>query len=288
MPKVDEASIVTMKVIELFQLLNVTWDIDRSITNRNNSMFVSQSTANAQPMALIVSSTLKNVSRCYRQSEKKANLHSKCTRRHRHGPQQGRANTLPKTSKALNGVCLLKAVSHTAKFLLSTKPIALHLALDNIERVAAQPQRFTSQTTIGSDLQARNILSVHIVALCVLVHKVLERQEPHAVCLDLTQVGHSLATEDTAKHAHLGRELANAVQWSTVQATGTVWLGLETDTDVLDRAREDGISDTGETSGHVVLAIGQAGVGVFLLIESFKASARLVEGTELHANLRCC
>ena len=57
---------------------------------------------------------------------------------------------------------------------------------------------------------------------------------------------------------------------------------------MLDGAREDGVRDTGEASGHVVLTIRQAGVGVFLLIESFETSACLVEGTELHANLRYC
>ena len=240
-------------------------------------------------MALIISSTLKKkVRQGYQKGEKGINLHSKGTRRHRHGPKQGGTKTLPEASQALNGISLLEAVPHTAEFLLGPKLIALHLALDNIERVAAQPQRFTSHATVSSDLPARNILSLHIVAFRVLVHQVLERQEPHAVCLDLTQVGHSLATEDTSKHPHMGRELASAVQWSTVEAAGTVWLGLETDTDVLDGAREDGVRDTGEASGHVVLTIRQAGVGVFLLIESFETSACLVEGTELHANLRYC
>lgn len=44
-------------------------------------------------------------------------------------------------------------------------------------------------------------------------------------------------------------ELADAVQWPVVQAVGAVGLRLQTDTDVLDGARDDGVGDAREGAG---------------------------------------
>lgn len=240
----------------------------------------------SQPRALIINSTLKDVSLYYQERMKGVkNIHSKCTRRHRHRPQQGRSKTSPESKKALGRVRLLETISHAAVLLPSTESIGLHLTLDDIERVTAQPQRLACQTTIASNLHAGDFIPLDIVALRILVHKVFEGQEPHAVRLDLTEVVHRLAAEETAEHALVGGKLANAIQRTAVEATSPMGLGLKTDTDVLDRAREDGVGDTGETSGHVVLDVGETGVGVFLLVEGFQTPAGLMEGTKLHANL---
>ena len=48
-------------------------------------------------------------------------------------------------------------------------------------------------------------------------------------------------------------ELADAVQRAVVETVGAMRLGLQTDTDVLDRAGEDGVGQTGEGAGEVVL-----------------------------------
>lgn len=167
----------------------------------------------------MVSSTLKQVSIRFPESvsrKRVGSVHSKCSSRHRHSPQQSWANTLPETSQSLSSISLLEAVPHADELPLSTESITLHLTLDNIQRVAAQPERLTGHTTIRGDLQAGNILALDVVALGVLVHEELERQEPHTVGLDFTEVGHSLTSEKTPHHAFVGRELLDAVNGTVV------------------------------------------------------------------------
>lgn len=59
-------------------------------------------------------------------------------------------------------------------------------------------------------------------------------------------------------------------------------LGLEADTDVLNGARKHRVGDTGESTGGVVLAIGQiALLGGAGKVAGFEPAAGLVEGAEL-------
>jgi len=61
-----------------------------------------------------------------------------------------------------------------------------------------------------------------------------------------------------------------------------VGLGLESDSDVLDGTRDDGVGDAGEGSGEVVLRVGEAGVErCFGGVVGFQAAAGFVESTKL-------
>lgn len=213
------------------------------------------------------------------------NVHSKSTRRHRHSPKQGRSNTLPEARQSLNGIRLLEAVGHALELLLGAEAVALHLTLDHVEGVAGQPERLTGQTTVSSDLQAGNVLALDVVALGVLVHEVLESQKPGSVGLGFTEIGDVLAAEETLEDTALVAELADAVDGSVVQTISSVGLGLQTDTDVLNGARQEGVGETGKTTGHVVLGVGESAVGILLLVERLKTSAGFVESTKLHADL---
>lgn len=215
----------------------------------------------------MVSSTLNEVSKVFGEIVRKKNIHSECARRHRHSPQQSRPNTLPVTSKSFRRIGLLKAVSHAVELLLCTESITLHLTLDNIERVTAQPERLTRQTTVGSNLQARDILPLDVVAPGILVHEELKRQEPHTVGLNFTEIGNRLASVESPQHTLMGREFANAVKRAAVQSVCAMGLRLHTDTDMLNGSGEDRVGDTGKSTGHVVLAVGEGRVSVFLLVE---------------------
>lgn len=217
--------------------------------------------------------------------KEKENIHKEGTRGHGHGPQQSGPKSLPETTQTLRGVGLLKAVAHGLELLLVTEAIALHLALYHIKRIAAQPERLTRNTTVCRDLETGDVLALDVVALGVLVHQIFERQEPHAVRLRLTQVGHRLAAEEAPHHAIMRRQFADAVQRPGVQPVCAVRLGLQTDTHVLDRAREHTVRDTGGGAGKEVLRIREARIRVFLLVKLFQAAACFVERAELHTHL---
>lgn len=212
-------------------------------------------------------------------------IHNEGSSRHRHSTQKSRTQTLPEATQPLSGVGLLEAVGHALELLLGAEAVTLHLTLDHVEGVAAQPEGLTRQTTVCGDLHAGDILALDVVALGILVHQVLERQEPHTVGLGLTEVGDILAAVESLQHAFVGGEFADAVDRATVEAVRAVGLRLQPDTNVLNRTREEGVGETRKTPGHVVLAIREAAIGIFLLVQLLKASPGLVEGTELHTDL---
>jgi len=76
-------------------------------------------------------------------------------------------------------------------------------------------------------------------------------------------------------------QLADAVEWSGVQAVGAVRLRLQPDADVLDRAGQDGVGQPGKGARQVVLAIGQLGAAGRLLVAALEGAAGVVEGAEL-------
>ena len=55
----------------------------------------------------------------------------------------------------------------------------------------------------------------------------------------------------------MSRKFAYAVDRAIIKARGTVRLRLQADTHVLDGARDDGVSNTSEGPGEVVLAVGK-------------------------------
>lgn len=214
------------------------------------------------------------------------NIHNESSSGDRHGPEEGRSNTLPETTKALDSIGLGEAVPHAGELLVGTESIGLHFALDHIEGVAGQPQSLTGQTTIGGNLDSRNVLTVDVVALGILVHHVLESHKPRSVSLGLTQNSDGLTAVQTAHSTVVCGQFANAVNRAIIEATGAVRLGLQTNTDVLDWAGQDRVGDTGERTSHIILAIRKSTVGILLLVQGFQATAGLVECTELDTHLR--
>ena len=53
----------------------------------------------------------------------------------------------------------------------------------------------------------------------------------------------------------MGGDLPNAVEGTAVKAARAVRLSLETDTDMLNRARDNAVGDTRECTGEVILSI---------------------------------
>lgn len=207
--------------------------------------------------------------------------------RHGHRPQQSRSETLPEPTESLRSERLPEAVRHAAELLLRTEPVALHLALDDIERVAGNPERLAGETAVGSNPDAGNVLAPDVVALGVLVHEVLEGQEPHAVRLGFSVDGDHLSPEEAAQDALVGGQLADAVERPVVQPLSSMWLRLQADTDMLDGSREHRVGDTGEGSSEVILRVGQTSIGRRLLrVDFLETSPCLMEGTELNADLR--
>jgi hypothetical protein len=170
-----------------------------------------------------------------------------------------------------------EAVAHGAVLLVGAKAVGLHLALDDVEGVAGEPESLAGETTIEGDLVAGDLLAVDVVASGVGVHEVLEGGEPGTVGKGLTPDGDGLATVETAQGAVVGRNLADAVERAVVEAAGAVGLALQADTDMLDGAREDRVGDTGEGASAEVLAVGEFGAGV----AGLEPAAGGVEGAKL-------
>jgi hypothetical protein len=194
----------------------------------------------AYPSALMKNSTLQrrpvhSVSDCHiRKMACKKNIRCKRSRRYRHCPEQSRSDTLPKSTESLRGKRLPDAVGHASELLLGTESITLHLALDDIERVAGEPESLAGKTTVGGDLDAGNIVTLDVVALGVQVHEILKRQEPDAVRLRFSVYGDYLSSVEAAQDALVSRQLPDAVEGSAVQPLSAVWLGLQADTHMLD------------------------------------------------------
>lgn len=166
---------------------------------------------------------------------------SKRTRAHRRSPQQRRSNTPPETRKTLLPERLRKSIPHALVPLLLAKPIRLHLRLDDIKGVRAQPQRLASQRTISRDFPGRDLGASDVVARRVAVHQVLEGQEPRAVGLRFTDQRDGCSAVEALCHAGGRGEFADAVDGPGVQATCAVRLCLQADTDVLDGTGEESV-----------------------------------------------
>lgn len=186
--------------------------------------------------------------------------HRKRARTHGHSPQQRRANSLPEPSHALRPERLPKTIPHILIFLGGTKPVSLHLTLDHIQRITAQPQSFSRQTTVQRNFVARDLLPVNFVPCGIGVHKPLERQEPETVGLRLAQDCHDLTTVKTGQDAAcLLAEFPHTIPWSAVQTTGAVRLSLKTDTDVLNRTGDNRVGNARKGASGVVLAVTEGG-----------------------------
>lgn len=166
--------------------------------------------------------------------------------------------------------------------MLSAKAVGLHLALDNVEGVASQPEDLSGKTSVQGNLVGGNLLAVDAVARGVRVHEVLEGGEPRAVGKGLSPDRHGLAAVQAAEGAVVGADLADAVEGPVVEAPRAVRLALQADADVLDGARQRRVGHAGEGTGGKVLRVAEAGRAVAAAgVASLEPAARGVECAEL-------
>lgn len=163
--------------------------------------------------------------------------HGKSARAHRHGPQQRRPNTLPEAPDAVGAPGGGEAGAHGRVPLPGAEAVGLHLALDDVEGVAGEPEGLAGEAAVEGDLVAGDLLAVDAVAGGVGVHEVLEGGKPGAVGKGLAPDGHDLAAVEAAQGAAaLVADLADAVEGSVVQPARAVGLALQANADVLDGA----------------------------------------------------
>ena len=141
-----------------------------------------------------------------------------------------------------------------------TEAIALHLTLHHIERITGQPQGLAGKSTISRHFEGRDVFARNPIARGVAVHQVLEGEEPDTISLRFTHNRDELAAIETPEHAFVRRNLLDAVDGAGVQAGSAAGLGLKSDTDVFDWARDDGVGNAGKGTGKVVLTVGEARV----------------------------
>lgn len=174
-------------------------------------------------------------------------LHGKSPRADRQCPHQRGTNAFPKSPPALHPPRLSETVRHASVPSLRAEAIALHLALNHIERVARQPQHLARQAAVQRNARGGDFLSGDTLARGVGVHHPLKGAEPGPVRLRLAQHRDRLPTVQVPPRApRLRRDLADAVHRAPVQSRRPVRLRLQPDPDVLDGARDDGVGDAGE------------------------------------------
>lgn len=210
--------------------------------------------------------------------------HGKGTCAHRHSPEKRRSNALPEAPDTISAPCGREAGAHGRVLLLGAEAVRLHLALDDVEGVASQPEDLAGETSVQGDLVGGDLLAVDAVARSVGVHEVLESSEPGAVGKGLSPDGHDLAPVEAAQGAVVGADLADAVQGPVVQASLAVRLALQADTDVLDGSGQRRIGYTGKGSGQEVLAVAKFGGPTLGGVASLKPPTSSVESAELHGH----
>lgn len=116
------------------------------------------------------------------------------------------------------------------------------------------------------------------------VHHPFEGKEPYPVRLRLAQHSDSFPAIEPAEDAGLGADFPDAVDWTGVEASGTVWLCLQPDADVFYRPGDDAIGYAGESPRKVVLGVREGGGGGFG-VGCGELAACIMEGAELDGDL---
>ena len=87
----------------------------------------------------------------------------------------------------------------------------------------------------------------------ICIHHVLECSKPTAVSLGFAHECHSCAAVNAAEDALVCSELTHTVDWAGIEAVRAVRLCLQSYADVLDRTRQSGVGDTGESTSGIIL-----------------------------------
>lgn len=76
-------------------------------------------------------------------------------------------------------------------------------------------------------------------------------------------------------------DLADTIQRAVIQLPRAVRLALQPDTDMFNRAGEDGVGDTSEGASGEVLVVAELGFAALGFVAVFEVATGLVEGAEL-------
>lgn len=144
----------------------------------------------------------------------------------------------------------------------------MHLALDHVEGVAGEPETFARQAAVEGDAPLTDVFSslwrggggvgIGIAAGDVLVHHPFESAEPGAVRGRFPQHRHHLAPIQVPgrARARLLGDFSDAVHGPGVEPlVRAVRLRLQSDPNVLDRARDDRVCDPRKGPRGVVLCV---------------------------------
>ena len=231
-----------------------------------------------------------------RNRKKKKNakpLHGKSPRADGHRTGHRGRNPSPEPSPPFPSPRLAHAIRHPGVLHAGAEAVALHLALDDVEGVAGEPEALARESAVErhpplTDIFARfrfsNPAVVVVAAGHVGVHHPLEGAEPGAVRGRFAQHRHQLAAVEVPRRARarLPGDVPDAVERAGVEPLRAVRLRLQSDPNVLDRTRKDGVGDARECSRGVVLRVGERAAG---RVGGGELPPRPVKGAELDGYL---
>jgi hypothetical protein len=151
----------------------------------------------------------------------------------------------------------MEAISHVAIPHCIPEAVTLHLAFDHIEWITNQPQYLPRQAAVTSDLPLTDLISPYSIPRRVRVHHPFKGTEPGSIRLSLAEQGHGLAPVQPTQHAGAGGNFTDAVQGAGVNAGMAMRLRLQPDSDVLNWAGKDAISNPGKGARKIILCVGE-------------------------------
>lgn len=200
----------------------------------------------------------------------KSDLHGKSPRADGHGANQRRSNPSPEPPPPFRSPCLSDAIRHAGVFHGGgAEAVGLHLALDDVEGVAGEPEALARQSAVERHSPLTDVFSplglfgegvdLVVAAGHVGIHHPFKSPEPGAVRGRFTHHRHQLAPIQVPRRAgaRLRRDFPDAVDRTRVQPRRAVRLGLQSDPNMLDGSRHGRVGDSRKGSRGVVLRVGE-------------------------------
>lgn len=138
---------------------------------------------------------------------------------------------------------------------LGIKRIGLHFRLDNINGVRGKPHGVTSTGTEEAEFPAGDVLALNVLDLDLAINESLEGKEVGTHTVTLTDERGGNASEDSA-HTGAIVHLADRINWA-VERFDLASLGLQTDSNVFNRRREETVGNTSRSTSNVELAMSE-------------------------------
>lgn len=101
--------------------------------------------------------------------------------------------------------------------------------------------------------------------------------------MSFTENSDQLSAVETLEKSIVGCELLNTIEWSIIESASTMRLGLQTNTDMLNRSRDNRVGDTSKSTGTIILCVRKLGVlttGTVLVVY-LELAFGITEGTKL-------